>query len=143
MDIRNKVESAAYLNTLMAMGFLSIQNEPTREDRCIDHVMAKCEKIKIESKISQQKITDHAIVDINITREGRKKWVIQEKNGVDEKMFITNLRSMDWSWIENLNKTKNMNMDFNKLFSYIQGCREKATKKVKFRLNKKDCPRQP
>ena len=67
IDILNKVEAAGYLNILMAMGFESIQNKPTREDRCLDHVMAKSGTLKIASKIAVHQITDHAIVDVNIT----------------------------------------------------------------------------
>lgn len=155
IDILNIEDSADYLNTLESLGFKSIQNEPTRDSNCLDHVFFKSDKTTAVTKILDNQITDHSMIMVEVAINRNQK----ERNDkrieieiLNEKKFIEYLKKVDWSFVNRIDRSNhkkssskevlinNINTKFEKLFTLIQGCRQRATKIVKFK-NRKN--RQP
>ena len=65
-DILDLEESADYLNAMESSGFKSILNEPTRNLSCLDHVFCKSSRMQVTASILDIKITDHAIVKVEV-----------------------------------------------------------------------------
>ena len=146
IDILKREESADYLDMLQALGFVADHNEPTRDRSCLDHVMVRSASIKTVTKLESLQITDHAIVTTNIvqrtvtqnnTHQKKKYWV-------DPNLFVKNLKGQNWEWVntvENKSTLQNVNESFDKLFSVICDCQQRATKSAAWQ--KKSKPRQP
>jgi endonuclease/exonuclease/phosphatase (EEP) superfamily protein YafD len=145
INLLNSVEAADYLNVIESAGFKSIQNQPTRDRSCLDHVFLKSNKLTAKSWLSDFRVSDHAMVLIEIDKHdingGMTDGLSEEVKIVNEKKFVDKLQKADWSWIDKFNNPSNdnvtdVNIMFQKLFGLIQDCREKATKIVKYKRNK-------
>lgn len=136
-------ESADYLNIMESAGFESIQNQPTRNLSCLDHVFSKGNQLSIQTKLSSFRISDHSMVMIEV---GTNRWDVKDRNRqkevkiLNEKKFIKKLIKVDWSWTDTFDKAENnrhnikdVNAAFQKLFELIQGCRDKAIKTIKYK----------
>jgi len=96
-------ESADYLNMFMAHGCLSLQNSPTRDTSCLDHVLSNSSTLTVNCKVMDKWITDHAIIDIEI-KLPNTYWNNEEKQIqiVNEKKFRAELLKVNWDWVEEI-----------------------------------------
>jgi len=108
IDILDIKESSSYLNLMSSHGFDSIQNLPTRGDSCLDHVFVRKDQLKICAKLLETKITDHSTISIDITSESLygNNSEVKEVKILNEKKFVENLRRVDWSWVDEIEKKK-------------------------------------
>ena len=133
INLLNPHESADYLNMCMANGCLSLQNSPTRNENCLDHVSSNGNSLDITCEILQEQITDHAMIDVGInlpnTYQTSEKSRLQFTN---EKKFQIELRKQNWEWVEEAGKNycTSVNDDLQKIIKTIQACRTRATKTV-------------
>lgn len=144
IDILDSEESAHYLNTLESLGFESIQNQPTRDSSCLDHVFCRSDQMRAKATILDFQISDHSMIKVEVNMgEGRSSNNDVGKKEIDilnEKKLIEYLIKEDWSWVNKIVDQDNVNTKFDKLFTQIQSCRKRATKIVKLKNKKK---RQP
>ena len=57
INLLNDDESHEYLNTMMSLGYLSLQNKPSREKSCLDHVFTNIDESLIQCRLLENKIT--------------------------------------------------------------------------------------
>ena len=146
IDLLDEVESSDYLNRCMANGFLSIQNQATREGSCLDHVFSNMQSSMVSCYILDNQITDHAIVSINLelenTHQNEDETVTVRKT--NEELFKKYLKNADWKWVREIGNTNiSINKHFERLISTMQDCHEKATKTKVYKLSRKLKKRQP
>jgi len=146
INILDENDSANYLNTMAISGFESIQNQPTRDNRCLDHVFVKSNKVIAQSQLHTLQITDHSMIEIEVQQKGNNDYVEQKSKCVvkilDENKFIRKLMCADWSWIGRECRAggHDINVLITKLNTQIQGCYNKALKRVAYKKRK---ARQP
>lgn len=133
INLLNENESAEYLNMVMSQGCLSIQNQPTREQNCLDHVITNIDESLVNCKIKENWITDHAILEIEVKIANAHQNLEEKRLKIrSEKHFQKFLLETDWNWVKEVELNSNLkisvNRDFDKLFGIIQTCSERATK---------------
>jgi hypothetical protein len=118
LNLANSEESTPYLNILLANGFKSILDVPTRDNSYIDHVFENCEKIKVEAALLNLQITDHAMIQIDFSYKGkniREVSAVDVKVVVDERKFLAFLKDKDWDWLNKIDELTDANQVFKRL----------------------------
>jgi Notch-like protein len=139
INILDKHDAVDYLNTIESLGFESIQNSPTRDNSCIDHVFFRSERLRAHTKILDIQITDHAIIQIAIdlysARSNENK--MKRVNILNEEKFTEYISKADWGWTggcgsanEAGSEIRDVNKLFDRLVEQVRSCREKATRTV-------------
>jgi hypothetical protein len=101
INILDEEQSAGYLNAVMSNGYESLQNEPSRDKSCIDHILVRSRNITVNTDRVDVQITDHKIYRIAIEMNGDR---VTEESGeiryLDEIGLQKSLRGHNWNWIE-------------------------------------------
>ena len=129
---------------VMALGYVSIQNEPTRDQNCLDHVLVRSNRMLVEANVLQHMISDHAMLNIAVEIQGNLKFVDERVNRVNYEKLKINLRNQNWDWVKIINnKDDDVNKHFTKFFNLIQKCIDQSTITRKSNSRKFQKRRQP
>lgn len=103
INLLDENDSLEYLNMLMSRYCLSVQNLPTRGRSCLDHVFVNNNQLNVTCKILEKRITDHAIIDINVSSQSTHHMLQKKKIKItNEDLFQKNLREADCKWVEKI-----------------------------------------
>lgn len=148
INLLDPVSSVEYQNMLMTKGFISVQNEPTREEACLDHVFARNSDTIVETRILSERITDHSLIEVLIKNIGNHDYKL--KTIEKEKIKILNykkleecLKNRNWNWVNTLKKNVSVDYYFNKFFEEFWNCIKKATRTTKGNQGRDNKLRQP
>lgn len=112
INLINTTASSEYLNLLTGNGFTSLQNEPTREESCIDHLFVR-EPVMLNDDMHTCNlilpgITDHlgisaALIFPSVNKSRNKKRETVKK--INHKNLYAKILTTDWSWLDSVTDT--------------------------------------
>lgn len=104
INILNEEISGSYLNTLVINGYESLQNQPSQDVNCLDHVMMKGTQIKAKVEKEKTQISDHAAFTVEI--ESLENKIVKNTNENITLKFTDEdkLRVMlhEYNWTDNI-----------------------------------------
>ena len=138
IDIMNEREAKDYLNTVRSFGYDSKLNIPTRDDRCLDHVMVKATNrninkcMQVQAEILEEMITDHAVIMLNVDVERQyvKTTINTGYTVIDQKKLTSNINNINWSEVLGCDEKESVNNKLMRMITAIHRAQEKAQKVI-------------